>query len=186
LGKLPVELISKVDTILKAHDMQREYQLPDGEILKIDKERFMCVEPLFNPTLIRQDPQDPLPKLVQQAIAQCDETLRQQLFQNLILGGGNTLFKGLSERLLKELSMLLGDQVQTVKPKVTVPETKHSAWVGGSILGSLSTFEKLWIGKEEYDECGALPSLSWGLVEKDGVDSDTLVGPLIVHRKCLM
>jgi len=34
------------------------------------------------------------------------------------------------------------------------PEGKYSAWIGGSILASLSTFQKLWISKQEYDESG--------------------------------
>ena len=39
---------------------------------------------------------------------------------------------------------------------------KPSVWIGGSILASLSTFQQMWITKEEYDEAG----------------------PSIVHRKC--
>ena len=35
-------------------------------------------------------------------------------------------------------------------------------WIGGSILSSLSTFQQMWISKQEYDESG----------------------PSIVHRKC--
>merc|ERR1719410_276569 len=42
------------------------------------------------------------------------------------------------------------------------PERKYSVWIGGSILASLSTFQQMWISKQEYDECG----------------------PAIVHRKC--
>merc|ERR1712018_346674 len=42
------------------------------------------------------------------------------------------------------------------------PERKYSVWIGGSILASLSTFQQMWISKQEYDECG----------------------PSIVHRKC--
>jgi len=42
------------------------------------------------------------------------------------------------------------------------PERKFSVWNGGSILSSLSTFQQMWISKEEYDEAG----------------------PSIVHRKC--
>lgn len=34
------------------------------------------------------------------------------------------------------------------------PDRIHSAWIGGSILGSLSTFEKMCISKEEYLEYG--------------------------------
>jgi len=50
-----------------------------------------------------------------------------------------------------------------VKIKIIAPpERKYSVWIGGSILSSLSTFQQMWISKEEYDESG----------------------PAIVHRKC--
>ncbi len=38
---------------------------------------------------------------------------------------------------------------------IAPPERKYSVWIGGSILASLSTFERAWISKAEYDECGA-------------------------------
>merc|ERR1712192_323970 len=51
----------------------------------------------------------------------------------------------------------------TIKIKIIAPpERKYSVWIGGSILVSLSTFQQMWISKQEYDECG----------------------PSIVHRKC--
>ncbi len=49
-------------------------------------------------------------------------------------------------------------QIKIIAP----PERKYSVWIGGSILASLSTFQQMWISKEEYDESG----------------------PSIVHRKC--
>ena len=33
-------------------------------------------------------------------------------------------------------------------------ERKFGAWIGGSILGSLSTFQKMWVSREEYNEYG--------------------------------
>jgi len=45
---------------------------------------------------------------------------------------------------------------------IAPPERKYSVWIGGYILASLSTFQQMWISKEEYDESG----------------------PAIVHRKC--
>lgn len=51
----------------------------------------------------------------------------------------------------------------TMKIKIIAPpERKYSVWIGGSILASLSTFQQMWIAKQEYDESG----------------------PSIVHRKC--
>jgi len=37
---------------------------------------------------------------------------------------------------------------------VALPEGKYSSWIGGSILASLSAFQKMWISKQEYDESG--------------------------------
>jgi len=37
---------------------------------------------------------------------------------------------------------------------VAPPERKFSVWIGGSILSGLSTFDKMWITKEEYEEIG--------------------------------
>merc|ERR1712083_1075777 len=43
----------------------------------------------------------------------------------------------------------------TIKIKIIAPpERKYSVWIGGSILASLSTFQQMWISKQEYDECG--------------------------------
>ena len=32
------------------------------------------------------------------------------------------------------------------------PERKYSTWIGGSILAGLSTFKKMWVSAEEYQE----------------------------------
>merc|ERR1712018_422683 len=43
----------------------------------------------------------------------------------------------------------------TMKMKsVAPPERNYSVWIGGSILASLSTFQQMWISKQEYDESG--------------------------------
>jgi len=70
------------------------------------------------------------------------------------------MYEGIAERLNKEMVALVPS---TMKVKVVAPpERKYSVWIGGSILASLSTFQQMWISKQEYDESG----------------------PGIVHRKC--
>ena len=71
------------------------------------------------------------------------------------------MINGLSNRLEKEVIKLAppGVKIKVIAP----PERKYSVWIGGSILASLSTFQSMWITKEEYIESG----------------------PSIVHRKCL-
>ena len=90
----------------------------------------------------------------------CDVDIRKELYANVVLSGGNTMFPGLADRVQKEVAALAP---ATMKIKVIAPpERKYSVWIGGSILASLSTFQQMWISKQEYDESG----------------------PSIVHRKC--
>lgn len=124
----------------------------------------------------------------------CDVDIRKDLYANVVLSGGTTMFPGIGERMTKELTALAPS---TMKIKVIAPpERKYSVWIGGcaerqsrvaggeigdrslvvfllvrgsclaqwrrSILSSLSTFQQMWISKQEYDESG----------------------PTIVHRKC--
>ena len=93
-------------------------------------------------------------------IMKCDVDIRADLYKNIVMSGGSTMYDGLAERLTKEMTNLAP---QTMEIKVVAPpERKYSVWIGGSILASLSTFQQMWISKEEYDESG----------------------PGIVHRKC--
>ncbi len=73
-------------------------------------------------------------------------------YGNVVLSGGTTMFPGIGDRMQKELVALAPS---TMKIKIIAPpERKYSVWIGGSILASLSTFQQMWISKEEYDESG--------------------------------
>ena len=82
----------------------------------------------------------------------CDIDLRKDLFYNIVLSGGTTMFPGINERLTKELDRLTPPS-STVKV-VTPPERKYSVWIGGSILASLNTFQEKWYTRDDYDELG--------------------------------
>merc|ERR1719297_384744 len=59
------------------------------------------------------------------------------------------MFPGIADRMQKEISALAPP---TMKIKIIAPpERKYSVWIGGSILASLSTFQQMWISKQEYD-----------------------------------
>ncbi|EMP26854.1 Actin, cytoplasmic type 5 [Chelonia mydas] len=91
---------------------------------------------------------------------QCDIDIRKDLYANTVLSGGSTMYGGIADRMQKEIAALAPG---TMKIKIIAPvERKFSVWIGGSILASLSTFQQMWISKQEYDEAG----------------------PSIVHRKC--
>ncbi|PIK45522.1 putative actin, cytoplasmic-like [Apostichopus japonicus] len=139
--------------------VEKTYELPDGQVITIGNERFRCVEALFQPSLIGREAGG-IHETTYNSIMKCDVDIRCNLYSNIVLSGGSTMFPGTSERLQKELTSLAP---QSMKVKVIAPaERKYSVWIGGSILASLSTFQQMWISKQEYDE----------------------TGPTIVHRKC--
>jgi actin-related protein len=140
-------------------ELEQNYELPDGQVITIGNERFRCPEVLFKPSFIGLE-QEGIHKLTFSSIMKCDVDIRKDLYNNIVMSGGSTMFQGIAERMQKEVSALAPDSM-TIKI-IAPPERKYSVWIGGSILSSLSTFEEMWITKAEYDEAG----------------------PSIVHRKC--
>jgi len=140
-------------------DMEKQYELPDGNVITIGNERFRCPEVLFQPNFVGMESAG-VHKLTFDSIMKCDVDIRRDLYKNIVMSGGTTMFNGIPERLEKEMKALApqGMDIKVIAP----PERKYSVWIGGSILASLSTFEEMWVTKEEYDESG----------------------PTIVHRKC--
>ena len=67
--------------------------------------------------------------------------------------GGNTLFPGFADRLQQGFAAITP---YLMKPPTvaTPPDAKLSAWLGGSMLASLSTFRDMCIQAKEYEEYG--------------------------------
>merc|ERR1712029_990204 len=81
----------------------------------------------------------------------CDVDIRKDLYANTVMSGGTTMYPGIADRMQKEITALAPS---TINIKIIAPpERKYSVWIGGSILASLSTFQQMWITKQEYDEC---------------------------------
>jgi actin-related protein len=143
----------------QSSDKEKTYELPDGNVITLGSERFRCPEVLFQPSLVGKEASG-IHDTTFRSIMKCDVDIRRDLYANIVLSGGTTMFQGIGERMTKELTALAP---ATMKIKVVAPpERRYSVWVGGSILSSLSTFQQMWISKEEYDESG----------------------PSIVHQKC--
>ena len=89
--------------------------------------------------------------MVSDSIDQCDVDIRRELWNGIVITGGNTFYPGIVERLKADLS-----SVHTIKPIYSNSsiERRCSAWIGGSILGSLGTFQQMWMSKAEYEERG--------------------------------
>jgi actin-related protein len=136
----------------KVAEMQKEYVLPDGEKIVVGAERFLAPEVFFNPGVIGMEA-SPLDESIVDSIRKCDVDLRRELYANIVLSGGSTMFPGLKERLEKEIRELTPEEVDV--KIIAPPERQYSVWMGGSILSSLKTFQKLWITNKEYKEQGS-------------------------------
>jgi len=130
---------------------KRVYKLPDGSSLDIGPARFRAPEVLFRPDLLGEECEG-MHEVLLFSIQKSDLDLRKILYQNIVLSGGSTLFKGFGDRLLGELRKLAP---KDVKLKISAPQERlYSTWIGGSILASLDTFKKMWVSKREYEEDG--------------------------------
>ncbi|KAD3640357.1 hypothetical protein E3N88_29580 [Mikania micrantha] len=120
--------------------VEKSYELPDGEVITIGTERFRCAEVLFRPSLMGVETSG-IHEMTYKSIMKSDVDLRKELYENIVLSGGSTLLPGFSDRMRKEI-MALAPSDMAVKV-VAPPERKYSAWIGGSILASLSNFQQL-------------------------------------------
>jgi len=142
-------------------ELEQNYELPDGNVITIGAERFRCPEVLFQPSFIGIE-QSGIHKLTFDSIMKCDVDIRKDLYGNIVMSGGTTMFDQIDQRLQNEMIAQAPSAMESAIKIVAPPERKYSVWIGGSILASLSTFEDMWVRKDEYDEAG----------------------PSIVHRKC--
>ncbi|KAL8456056.1 hypothetical protein Emag_000131 [Eimeria magna] len=104
-----------------------------------------------------------------EAVRQVAEGVESEGYRDLlsvmILTGGCSSIPGMVERVSRELmedpAVCAGQKVRLLAAPGSL-ERRYSAWVGGSILSSLSSFQAAWCSREEYEEHG----------------------PAVVQRKC--
>ncbi|KAK8899026.1 hypothetical protein M9Y10_001323 [Tritrichomonas musculus] len=141
-----------------SYECDVSYRLPDGNVITIADERFCCTELLFKPHMNGFE-FDGIDKTLNDSILKCDIDIRKDLYSNIVLSGGSTMFEGLPERIEMEITNLAPSMnVRVLAP----PERKYAVWIGGSILASLDSFPQMVITHDEYND----------------------TGPGIVHKKC--
>ena len=124
---------------------KKEYILPDGNIIQLGNEIYQIPELIFSPEIFDIKSQN-LPQIIVDSINKCNISVRKELFNNIILGGGNTCIKGFESRLKNEIN--------SIKKKncgiICLEERSYASWIGASRISTLGNFEKQWISKNDY------------------------------------
>ena len=140
----------------------KDYNLPDGSKISLEPEK-QILERIFSH--IKEIPGFyGIHKMAIDSIFNSELDSRKEIYQNIIVTGGNTIFQGFNERLQKHIFF---NSPQNIKTKVvdllSNSQKNHTSFLGGSILSSLGSFNQLWITQQDYNE----------------------YGPFIIEKKCV-
>ncbi|KAM4688260.1 actin-5-like [Discoglossus pictus] len=141
-------------------DLQKKYTLPDGISIHVGSQLFRAPEILFEPLSMGIN----LPgvhKMMLNSIMTCNKHVQKNLYSNILLSGGSTLFPGIEERILKELKHQVSRDIPV--RIIAAPDRKYCVWIGASILSSLPDFRNMLVTIIDYNE----------------------FGPGVTHRKCI-
>jgi len=144
------------DEALKKPQEEVDYELPDGQIIQLGHERFRCAEPMFDPLNTIGLEGSSIQELIVESIEACAIDVRDALYSNICVSGGNSMFPGFADRLKKEV-----EKLRPAKKAVTIvadADRHMHTWIGGAILSSLESFNNekhpMWFTKAEYGEKG--------------------------------
>ena len=159
---LELELISeikeklcllRIDNKFKPKEGEfKMHPLPDDSVVRLSTERYNIPEAIFDPKRIGLE-QDGLHEIVFKSILKSSTDIRKDIFANIVLAGGNTLFENFQARMKSEIQELA--PVKTELAVIGTKERQYSSWIGGSVIGNMDTFQYLCITRKDYEEQGA-------------------------------
>ncbi|CAN6299241.1 unnamed protein product [Urochloa humidicola] len=149
---------------LESSCQPERHTLPDGQVITIEKERYIVGEALFQPSILGLEDYGIVHQLVT-SVSNVSSEYHRQLLENTMLCGGTASMTGFEDRFQSEANLSASAICPSlVKPPEYMPENlaRYSAWMGGAILAKVVFPQNQHVTKGEYDE----------------------TGPFIVHKKC--
>jgi actin-like protein 6A len=148
-------------------------RLPDGKEVELQRERFIVPELLLTGVSDKRlmdtvaTPENHCHDLVSlfdlltASVAKIEgEDEQRKFYMNVVVCGGSSLFPKMDNRVRAFIetkwNLPPGKRIIS-SPSAPMQPTyyqKWSAWLGGSIMSSFSSFMPMWASKQEYDEHG--------------------------------
>lgn len=186
-AKLIKETYCRADTKYPKHAAPTDKEilyLPDGTEVQIENRFFNeCTIPIFKrvfnaPVHEKVHPAAIPPSGIVNQILEswtlCDDSIKKDLIQNVIMAGGGSMLTGLNDAIGNELkiqidahlnSKLQSGSTFTPYESILYPSNRHSEpgytnqrkfapWIGGSIFSSLESYKQLHITRQEWEESG--------------------------------
>lgn len=142
---------NEITKIENDNDNQYLYELPDGNNIELNSERFKAAEIMFQPKLMGREQQFGLKQLINESVMKSEMDLRRTMWRNIVLSGGNTMFEGLQIRLKNELTKI---SPKSVDVKVdAMKNRKYCVWIGSAVLANLC--RENWMTRNQFEEFGA-------------------------------
>lgn len=139
--------------------------LPDGTEVTVDSTVFSdCTEEW----LVSKRGTGGLIAQLYESLSLCDDSIKKDIANNIIIAGGSGMLPGLGDRLNGSLNKLAADDATAKGMAAPLPirvmpsaahresgytyQRKYASWIGGSIMSSLESFKDLRITRQEWEE----------------------------------
>lgn len=146
------------------HAPECSYNLKNNVILHIPGEaRETALEILFTNKL---DPEHTIQSLVLDTLAKCPIDLKKEFASNVVLIGGTCMLAGFKDRLVAEINNMLSDETlgyanmlsfKGLKYHKPPSHENYTAWLGGSVFGSMEVLDFYSMQNLRFKETQKLP-----------------------------